>query len=82
MIVRDLERGAMKITPDKIMMEGETVLTQYIIPYWNLDYVNKSMQKYQCSFCTTNERYGSNIVVENNWYASLAYSYPTRWPRL
>ena len=82
MIVRDLERGAMKITPDKIMMEGETVLTQYIIPYWNLDYVNKSMRKYQCSFCTTNERYGSNIEVENNWYASLAYSYPTRWPRL
>ena len=42
MMVRELERGAMKITPDKIMMEGETVLTQYIIPYWNLEYVNKS----------------------------------------
>ena len=42
MMVRKLERGAMKITPDMIMMEGETVLTQYIIPYWNLDYVNKS----------------------------------------
>ena len=42
MMVRELERGAMKITPDLIMMEGETVLTQYIIPYWSLDYVNTS----------------------------------------
>ena len=32
----------MKIIPDKIIMEGETVLTQYIVPYWSLNYINQS----------------------------------------
>ena len=32
----------MEITPDSILMEGETVLTQYILTYWKLDYVNSS----------------------------------------
>jgi len=42
MIVRELEWSSMVITPDQIVMEGETVLTQYIIPFWSLSYVNQT----------------------------------------
>ena len=43
----------MEITPDSILMEGETVLTQYILTYWKLDYVNSS-------------KYDFSMVVNNN----------------
>jgi len=46
MMVRDLEKKVLMITPDSIMMEGDTVLTQYIILSWKLDYVNQSMLFY------------------------------------
>ena len=46
MMVRDLEKKVLMITPDSIMMEGETVLTQYIILSWKLDYMNQSMLFY------------------------------------
>lgn len=46
MMVRDLEKRVLMITPDSIMMEGDTVLTQYIILSWKLDYVNQSMLFY------------------------------------
>jgi len=36
----------MEITPDSILMEGETVLTQYILTYWKLDYVNSSKKNF------------------------------------
>jgi len=39
--IRDLERSITQVTPNKIMMEGSTVLTQYIITYWKLDYIDK-----------------------------------------
>ncbi|XP_023330915.1 glutamate-gated chloride channel alpha [Eurytemora carolleeae] len=42
MMVRDLEKRVLMITPDSIMMEGDTVLTQYIILSWKLDYVNQT----------------------------------------
>jgi len=44
----------MEITPDSILMEGETVLTQYILTYWKLDYVNSS-------------KYNFSRVVNNNY---------------
>ena len=42
-MVRKLEISVMEITPHIITMESETVLTQYIITNWTLDYKNASM---------------------------------------
>jgi len=42
MMVRDLEKRVLMITPDRIVMEGKTVLTQYIILSWTLGYSNQS----------------------------------------
>ena len=42
-MVRKLEISVMEITPHIIAMESETVLTQYIITNWTLDYKNASM---------------------------------------
>ena len=52
----------MEITPDSILMEGETVLTQYILTYWKLDYVNSS--KYNFS------------RVENNKHLDILLALP------
>ena len=41
-MVRDLESSVVKITPDLLTMESETVLTQYIIMNWTLAYNNIS----------------------------------------
>ena len=41
-MVRDLESSVVKITPDLLIMESETVLTQYIIMNWTLAYKNIS----------------------------------------
>ena len=38
--VRQLEQSSMKLIPDLMMMESETVLTQYIISSWSLVYRN------------------------------------------
>ena len=38
--VRKLEQFSVKLIPDMIIMESETVLTQYIISSWSLDYRN------------------------------------------
>ena len=43
LMVRKLEISVMEITPHIITMESETVLTQYIITNWTLDYKNASM---------------------------------------
>ena len=43
LMVRKLEISVMEITPHIIAMESETVLTQYIITNWTLDYKNASM---------------------------------------
>ena len=42
LVVRDLESSVVKITPDLLTMESETVLTQYIIMNWTLAYNNIS----------------------------------------
>ena len=42
LIVRELETSVMEITPRLITMESETVLTQYFITNWTLDYKNSS----------------------------------------
>ena len=42
LIVRELETSVMEITPHLITMESETVLTQYFITNWTLDYKNSS----------------------------------------
>ena len=42
LIVRKLETSVMEITPHVINMESETVLTQYIITNWTLEYKNAS----------------------------------------
>ena len=41
--IRDLERSITEVTPNEIMMEGNTVLTQYIITHWKLDYIDKGI---------------------------------------
>ena len=42
LIVRKLEMSVMEITPNIITMESETVLTQYLITNWTLEYKNAS----------------------------------------
>ena len=42
MIVRKLETSVMAITPHLLEMESETVLTQYLITNWTLEYKNTS----------------------------------------
>ena len=42
LIVRKLETSVMEITPHIITMESETVLTQYIITNWTLEYKDTS----------------------------------------
>ena len=41
MIVRKLETKVMEILPNRLSMESHTVLTQYIIKNWTLDYVDE-----------------------------------------
>ena len=50
MIVRELERSAIRIVPDLIMMERDTVLTQYTIPYWSLQYLNQCKDVNNCLY--------------------------------
>ena len=40
--MRDLESSVVKMTPDTLTMQSETVLTQYIIMNWTLAYNNIS----------------------------------------
>ena len=42
LMVRDLESSVVQVTPDRLSMESETVLTQYIIKNWTLAYNNNS----------------------------------------
>ena len=42
LVVRDLESSVVQVTPDRLSMESETVLTQYIIKNWTLAYNNNS----------------------------------------
>ena len=40
--MRKLETKIMEVVPNALRMESQTVLTQYIIKNWTLDYVDKS----------------------------------------
>ena len=44
LIVRKLETSIMSILPSRLVMESETVLTQYIIKNWTLTYINMTDQ--------------------------------------
>ena len=44
MKVREFQNLLMKIQPEEIVMEGDTVLTQYIITHWILVYTNLSKE--------------------------------------
>lgn len=41
--VQELDRKSMKIRPDELRMIGETVLTQYYITQWSLEYKDIGM---------------------------------------
>ncbi|XP_023343017.1 glutamate-gated chloride channel alpha [Eurytemora carolleeae] len=41
MRVRYLEMNVLNLAPDQILMKGNTVLTQYIITDWKLEYIDK-----------------------------------------
>ena len=47
-MVKNLDKFGVRITPHTIDMLGETVLTQYIVTAWTLDYQNFSKQ---CTGC-------------------------------
>ena len=40
--LRDLERASINLIPKIVMMESKTVLTQYIISKWSLEYKTES----------------------------------------
>ena len=42
LVIRSLERTSVTIIPDTIALERETLLTQYIIKSWELDFRNAS----------------------------------------
>ena len=42
MEVRELERETINLVPESVFMEGDTVLVQYIISSWSLQYRNNS----------------------------------------
>ena len=39
--VQELDRKSMKISPNKLRMIGKTILTQYYITQWSLEYKDK-----------------------------------------
>ena len=41
-VVPPLDQYGVFITPKNIEMKGQTVLTQYIVPHWQLRYRNES----------------------------------------
>lgn len=43
MRVRYLEMNVLNLAPDQILMKGNTVLTQYIITDWKLEYIDKGI---------------------------------------
>ena len=42
MEIRELERSTVNLIPKLVFMESDTVLVQYIISKWSLDYRNSS----------------------------------------
>ena len=42
LVVPPLDQYGVVITPKNIEMKGQTVLTQYIVPHWQLRYMNES----------------------------------------
>ena len=42
LIVRKLETKVMEVVPNRLSMDSQTVLTQYIIKNWTLDYVDQN----------------------------------------
>ena len=41
--LRELERASINLIPKIVMMESKTVLTQYIISKWSLEYKTESI---------------------------------------
>ena len=42
--LRELERASINLIPKIVMMESKTVLTQYIISKWSLEYKTESIK--------------------------------------
>ena len=77
MSLRDIEMTTINLTPDKVQMQGDTVLVQYIVQSWELQkYEGGSNVKLftnynKCSFrwdSWTNKT-GSNSEKKNNQWA-------------
>ena len=45
--LRELERASISLIPKTVMMESKTVLTQYIISKWSLEYKTESKGRVQ-----------------------------------
>ena len=41
-VVKNLDKFGVRITPNTVKMLGETILTQYIVNAWTLTYKNES----------------------------------------
>ena len=39
--IRELEQASIKLIPNVVVMAGDTILTQYIITKWALEYRNE-----------------------------------------
>ena len=46
--LRELERASINLIPKIVMMESKTVLTQYIISKWSLEYKTESNRRQSC----------------------------------
>ena len=51
MEIRELERKTISLVPELVFMESDTVLVQYIISSWSLQYRNDSEWGYKIVVC-------------------------------
>ena len=49
--LRELERSSILLVPKDVVMESETVLTQYIISKWSLQYKSEGRRLVLESLC-------------------------------
>ena len=62
MEIRDLEKTTINLVPELVFMESDTVLVQYIISRWSLQY-RQAMNRYKI------------LYVFNQYYVSLLKFY-------
>ena len=59
MEIRDLEKTTISLVPELVFMESDTVLVQYIISSWSLQYRNHS--EYRVMYLWRNYAFKLNI---------------------